>query len=121
MYNSINLNNSDDKEIEDDEEEDEFDLEGDTSFGKFYSEDQSKYFGNITTIKKNKKPHFKKPTKFDQCYKKSVLLFGKDADFGRIQQIYSNCQEIIKTEKERDFKKNIINIMLKNISFFLQL
>ena len=65
MYNSINLNNSDDKEIEDDEEEDEFDLEGDTSFGKFYSEDQSKYFGNITTIKKIKKPHFKKPTKFD--------------------------------------------------------
>ncbi len=58
-------------------------------------------------------------SKFDQCYKKSVLLFGKDADFGRIQQIYSNCQEIIKTEKERDFKKNIINIMLKNISFFI--
>ena len=64
MYNMIS-NNSDDIEIEEDEEDEEFGFEGDTSFGKFYSEDPSKYFGNIPTIKKTKKSHIKKHTKFD--------------------------------------------------------
>lgn len=60
MYNIINTSNSYEPEIEDDEEEDENDFEEDTSFGKFYSEDPSKFFGNITRIKKTKKNYIKK-------------------------------------------------------------
>ena len=64
LYNMINLSNSYEHEIEDDEEDDDFDFEGDTSFGKFYSEDASKFFGNITYIKK-KKSYVKKNNKYD--------------------------------------------------------
>ena len=64
MYNMINLSNS--YEIEDDEEEDDgIDFEGDTSFGKFYSDDPSKFFGNITSIKKTKNNYIKRHNKFD--------------------------------------------------------
>ena len=63
MYNMINITNSYEQDIDDDDEDDEFDFEGDTSFGKFYSEDPSKYFGNITSIKKTK--YNKKHNKFD--------------------------------------------------------
>ena len=63
MYNMINITNSYEQDMDDDEEDDEFDFEGDTSFGKFYSEDPSKYFGNITSIKKTK--YNKKHNKFD--------------------------------------------------------
>ena len=63
MYNMINITNSYEQDMDDDDEDDEFDFEGDTSFGKFYSEDPSKYFGNITSIKKTK--YNKKHNKFD--------------------------------------------------------
>ena len=64
MYNMINLSSNYD--IEDDEEDDdEIDFEGDTSFGKFYSDDPSKFFGNITSIKKTKKNYLRRHNKFD--------------------------------------------------------
>ena len=60
MYNLINTSNSYEPEIEEDEEEDENDFGEDASFGKFYSDDPSKFFGNITGIKKTKKNYIKK-------------------------------------------------------------
>lgn len=64
MYNMINMSNSYEQEIEDDEDDD-LDFEGDTSFGKFYSEDASKFFGNITKIKKTNKNYLKRHNKYD--------------------------------------------------------
>ena len=49
MYNMIN-----DIEFDFEDEEDDEEFGDDTSFGKFYSEDASKFFGNITSIKKKK-------------------------------------------------------------------
>ena len=65
MYNIINLSNSYEPGIEDDEEDDELDFEGDTSFGKFYYDNPSKYFGDITLIKKTKNNYIRKHNKFD--------------------------------------------------------
>ena len=65
MYNMINLSNSFEHDIEDDDEDDDFDFEGDTSFGKFYAEDASKFFGNITSIKKTKQNYLKRHNKYD--------------------------------------------------------
>jgi hypothetical protein len=53
MYNKINLPNDIEFDFEDEEDDDE-EFGDDTSFGKFYSEDASKFFGNITSIKKKK-------------------------------------------------------------------
>ena len=53
MYNMINLPNDIEFDFEDEEDDDE-EFGDDTSFGKFYSEDASKFFGNITSIKKKK-------------------------------------------------------------------
>ena len=65
MYNMINMSNSYEPEVEDDEEDDAFEFEGDTSFGKFYAEDASKFFGNITSIKKTKNKYLKRHNKYD--------------------------------------------------------
>lgn len=53
MYNMINIPNNIEFDFEDDEDDDD-EFVDDTSFGKFYSEDASKFFGNITSIKKKK-------------------------------------------------------------------
>ena len=53
MYNMINLPNDNEFDFEDEEDDDE-EFGEYTSFGKFYSEDASKFFGNITSIKKKK-------------------------------------------------------------------
>ena len=47
MYNMINLPNDIEFDFEDEEDDDE-EFGDDTSFGKFYSEDASKFFGNIS-------------------------------------------------------------------------
>ena len=105
MYNMIS-NNSDDKEIEEDEDDEEFGLEGDTSFGKFYSEDPSKYFGNITTIEKTKKPHIKKHTKFDSnMIILAPFLFMPIKGINNKKGKLDNNQKVFKTfskTKEKD-------------------
>ena len=58
MYNMINLPNDIEFDFEDEEDDDE-EFGDYTSFGKFCSEDASKYFGNITSIKKKKNKNYK--------------------------------------------------------------
>ena len=65
MYNIINISNSIDNENDDDEDDDQFDFDGDTSFGKFYSDDPSKYFGDITLIKKTQKNYLRRHHNYD--------------------------------------------------------
>jgi hypothetical protein len=65
MYNIINISNSIDNENDDDEDDDQFDFDVDTSFGKFYSDDPSKYFGDITLIKKTQKNYLRRHHNYD--------------------------------------------------------
>ena len=66
MYNILNLSNSYQQDIDDDDDDDDqFDFEGDASFGKFYSDDPSKYFGDITQIKKTKKNYIRRHDNYD--------------------------------------------------------
>lgn len=48
--------------------------------------------------------------KFEQAYQKALILFAGDPDIVRIQQIYSNCQINIDTEKRRKigFSENFV-------------
>lgn len=43
--------------------------------------------------------------KFEQAYQKALILFAGDPDIVRIQQIYSNCQINIDTEKSEKNRK----------------
>lgn len=66
MYNILNLSNSYQNDIDDEEDDDDqFDFEEDTSFGKFYSDDPSKYFGDITQIKKTKNNYIRRHDNYD--------------------------------------------------------
>lgn len=54
--------------------------------------------------------------KFEQGYQKALLLFGQDADFSRIQQIYDEYQMNIGNEKTKKINKSAIDTIIRNIA-----
>ena len=126
MYNIINLSNSFEEDIEDDEEDDDFDFEGDTSFGKFYSEDASKFFGNITSIKKTKKNYYKRRNKYDSNMiivapflfklvtknEKKVLTNNNNNDPKNVNVFRTFAHQNINENKNRRQKEDIYNFFV---------
>ena len=126
MYNIINLSNSFEEDIEDDEEDDDFSFEGDTSFGKFYSEDASKFFGNITSIKKTKKNYYKRRNKYDSNMiivapflfklvtknEKKVLTNNNNNDPKNVNVFRTFAHQNINENKNRRQKEDIYNFFV---------
>lgn len=54
--------------------------------------------------------------KFEQAYQKALILFAGDPDIVRIQQIYSNCQINIDTEKRRKIGRFTTDTIIRNIA-----
>lgn len=54
--------------------------------------------------------------KFEQAYQKALILFAGDPDLVRIQQIYSNCQINIDTEKRRKIGRFTTDTIIRNIA-----
>lgn len=108
MYNIINLSNSIEPEIEDEEEDDEFDFEGETSFGKFYSDNPSKYFGDITLIKKTKNNYIRKHNKFDtNMIIISPFLFKQSAiDNKKANDLNSKDDKVFRTFAHKNINEN---------------
>ncbi len=54
--------------------------------------------------------------KFEQAYQKALILLAGDPDLVRVQQIYSNCQININTEKRRRIGKITTDTVIRNIA-----
>lgn len=52
--------------------------------------------------------------KFEQSYKKALLLFKDDSDFSRIQKIYDEGYSNIIASKKREVKRNTIEVIARN-------
>ena len=54
--------------------------------------------------------------KFEQAYQKALILFAGGPDLVRVQQIYSNCQINIDTEKRRKIGRFTTDTIIRNIA-----
>ncbi len=54
--------------------------------------------------------------KFEQAYQKALILFAGDPDIVKVQQIYSNCQININTERQRKIERLTADTIIRNIA-----
>ena len=54
--------------------------------------------------------------KIEQCYKKALLSFKNDNDIRSIQQIYDECQTLIVNEREKKVRREIFEMIVRNIA-----
>lgn len=54
--------------------------------------------------------------KFEQAYQKALILFAGDPDLVKVQQIFSNCQINIDTEKQRKIERFTADTIIRNIT-----
>lgn len=52
--------------------------------------------------------------KLEQTYQKAEILFSRDSDFKKIQQIYNNCVENIEAENQRKINIFVFETALRN-------
>lgn len=53
--------------------------------------------------------------KFELCYQKALLIFRNDNDIHRVQQIYDDCQNRVKNDKDKKTRRNVFETIGRNI------